>query len=50
MVSAPKLRQFDGSAIPPELMAMRRWAPWKGVYNADRHKFDKIPRNARQPE
>lgn len=46
----PELRKFDGSAIPPELMAMRRWAPWKGAYNAERHKFDKVPRNARQPE
>lgn len=41
---------FDGSGIPPELKALRRWAPWKAVYNAKRGKVDKVPQNAKTPE
>jgi len=50
MSTQPQLQQFDGSAIPEELKALRRWAPWKGVYSAERGKFDKIPRRADRPE
>jgi KaiC/GvpD/RAD55 family RecA-like ATPase len=50
MTTRPQLQKFDGSAIPDELKALRRWAPWKGVYNAERGKFDKIPRRADRPE
>ena len=50
MSTKPQLQKFDGSAIPDDLKALRRWAPWKGVYNAERGKFDKIPRRADRPE
>ena len=43
----PKLppigRVFNGTNIPPELKAMRRWAVWKAIWNESRQKYDKIP-------
>lgn len=50
MTTHPTLQKFDGSAIPDELKAMRRWAPWKAVYSAERGKWDKIPKHAKTPE
>lgn len=50
MTTHPTLQKFDGSAIPDELKKMRRWAPWKAVYNAERGKWDKIPKHAKTPE
>lgn len=44
------IQKFDGSSIPPELKSMRRWAPWKAVFNPKRGKWDKIPMNAKTPE
>lgn len=46
----PSIQQFDGSGIPEELKAMRRWAPWQAVFNAKRGKFDKLPKSAVHPE
>ena len=40
-------RVFNGSNIPPELKAMRRWAVWKAIWNDSRQKYDKIPYDAR---
>ena len=39
-------RVFNGSNIPPELKAMRRWAVWKAIWNDSRKKYDKIPYSA----
>lgn len=50
MTAKPSLQPFDGSAIPAELKALRRWAPWRGRYNAERGKWDKIPVRCDQPE
>ena len=36
-------RVFKAENIPQELKAMRRWAPWKAVWNETREKYDKIP-------
>lgn len=44
------IQKFDGSGTPTELKAMRRWAPWKAVFNPKRGKWDKIPMNAKTPE
>lgn len=42
--SLPLIGQvFNGANIPPTLKAMRRWAPWKAVWNESRQKYDKIP-------
>lgn len=46
----PSIQQFDGSGVPDELKAMRRWAPWQAVFNAKRGKFDKLPKSAIHPE
>lgn len=46
----PSIQQFDGSGIPNELKAMRRWAPWQAVFNVKRGKFDKLPKSAVHPE
>jgi hypothetical protein len=48
--AAPELRAFNGAAIPDELKAQPRWAPWRAVFNAKRGKFDKIPHRADTPE
>ena len=34
---------FNGSNIPQELKAMRRWAVWKAIWNEARQKYDKVP-------
>lgn len=44
------LQKFVGTGIPAELKALRRWAPWKAVYNEKRGKWDKLPMNPRRPE
>ncbi len=51
MSSVPALMPFDlgVEGIPFELQAKSRWAPWVGVWNEKRHKFDKIPRRASNP-
>ena len=40
----------DDCAIPKGLLSRSRWAPWAAVWNDRRAKFDKIPRQARQPQ
>ncbi|MDT0140200.1 AAA family ATPase [Acidovorax sp. PRC11] len=52
MADAPQeLRPaFNGAAIPDELKAQPRWAPWRATFNAKRGKFDKIPHRADVPE
>ncbi len=49
-MTPPEIQKFDGSAIPEELKAMRRWAPWQAVFNEKRGKYDKLPKSAKQPE
>lgn len=44
------LLPFDPARIPESLKAMRRWAPWKAVWNERRGKYDKIPYRADQPQ
>jgi len=34
---------FKPQHIPQQLKNMRRWAPWKAVWNETRQKYDKIP-------
>jgi len=34
---------FKPQHIPQQLKDMRRWAPWKAVWNETRQKYDKIP-------
>lgn len=48
MMAIPKLQPFNatGIGIPSALRASPRWAPWAGVWNAKRGKYDKIPRRA----
>ena len=48
--ATPELRAFNGAAIPDELKALPRWAPWRAEFNAKRGKFDKIPHRADTPE
>lgn len=48
--TTPDLRAFNGAAIPDELKAHPRWAPWRAAFNAKRGKFDKIPHRADTPE
>lgn len=48
--ATPELRAFNGAAIPDELKAQPRWAPWRAAFNAKRGKFDKIPHRADTPE
>lgn len=50
MAEATDLRAFSGAAIPDELKALPRWAPWRAEFNAKRGKFDKIPHRADIPE
>ena len=47
----PALLPFDPdtNAIPLFLRQQKRWAPWKGIWNAKRQKWDKIPLNAHNP-
>jgi len=40
----------SGALIPAELRALKRWAPWAAVWNARREKWDKIPRQPRDPQ
>jgi hypothetical protein len=37
---------FNGSNIPAELKALRRWAVWKAIWNESRQKYDKVPYSA----
>lgn len=46
----PSIQLFDGSGIPDALKVMRRWAPWRAVFNPKRGKFDKLPKSAVHPE
>lgn len=48
--ATPAQSAFNGAAIPGELKAQPRWAPWRAVFNAKRGKFDKIPHRADTPE
>lgn len=36
-------RVFNPGNIPTELKALRRWAPWKAIWNEERGKWDKVP-------
>ena len=36
-------RVFSPGNIPPDLKALRRWAPWKAIWNEERGKWDKVP-------
>ena len=51
MSSIPPLLPFDAKAacIPTALKSRKRWAPWKGVWDEKRHKYDKIPLKAATP-
>jgi hypothetical protein len=49
-MTSPTIQLFDGSGIPDELKAMRRWAPWQAVFNVKRGKYDKLPKSAHHPE
>ena len=50
MMSAPTpLLPYDGSDIPELLRQEKRWAPWKATWNADRQKWDKVPRHPNNP-
>lgn len=37
-------------AIPPEMRALKRWAPWRAVWNEKKQKYEKIPHRAARPE
>lgn len=41
---------FDAGAIPKELKANKRWAPWQAVWREKKGKYDKVPRQAARPE
>jgi len=34
---------FSPDNIPADLKALRRWAPWKAIWNEERGKWDKVP-------
>jgi hypothetical protein len=34
---------FEPQNIPRQLKALRRWAPWKAIWNSVRGKWDKVP-------
>jgi hypothetical protein len=36
-------RVFNPGNIPTDLEALRRWAPWKAIWNETRGKWDKVP-------
>ena len=36
-------RVFNPDNIPTDLKALRRWAPWKAIWNEERGKWDKVP-------
>jgi RecA/RadA recombinase len=36
-------RIFNPGNIPTDLKALRRWAPWKAIWNEERGKWDKVP-------
>jgi AAA domain len=36
-------RIFNPGKIPTDLKALRRWAPWKAIWNEERGKWDKVP-------
>ena len=36
-------RVFNPGNIPTDLKALRRWAPWKAIWNETRGKWDKVP-------
>jgi hypothetical protein len=36
-------RVFNPGNIPTDLKALRRWAPWKAIWNEERGKWDKVP-------
>ena len=36
-------RVFSPGNIPSDLKALRRWAPWKAIWNEERGKWDKVP-------
>ena len=37
-------------AIPASLKQLKRWAPWRAVWNEKRKKFDKIPQQPGNPD
>lgn len=37
-------------AIPAEMRALKRWAPWRAVWNEKKQKYEKIPHRAARPE
>lgn len=49
--TAPSLLPFDPetNSIPQFLRQQKRWAPWKGIWNAKRKKWDKIPLDIKNP-
>jgi KaiC/GvpD/RAD55 family RecA-like ATPase len=40
----------NGVAIPDLLKSAKRWAPWRASWNVAREKYDKLPKDARNPE
>ena len=50
MSDKTQLIKPDLGNIPAFLRKHKRWAPWLAVWNAERGKWDKIPKNARSPE
>jgi RecA/RadA recombinase len=36
--------------VPPEMRALRRWAPWRAEWNEKKKKWTKIPHKAARPE
>lgn len=41
---------FTPAAIPDDLKAQKRWAPWRAVWDERRGKWDKVPHRADRPE
>lgn len=51
MTAPAKLHPFVGpAAIPADLRAAKRWAPWRAKWNEKKQKYDKIPHRADRPE
>jgi hypothetical protein len=51
MTALPELLPFneDPCAIPLTLRDLPAWAPWQAVWNADKCKYDKVPRTPAHP-
>lgn len=49
IATAQKIGKPYFDAIPAEMKAETRWAPWVATWNDKRQKFDKVPRRADKP-